>query len=92
MLCDCECPTCKTVYEDKVLFNDEKVICKKCNVECVIVPSFSGHFRLKYDNKKDKVSWGNEGYATSQYHSAQKKLCKNNIFVQGGKEEKGVKQ
>jgi NAD-dependent SIR2 family protein deacetylase len=80
MLADCRCQKCGTIYEDKILFNGETFTCPNCNEECEILPAISATFRLKYDNKKDKVSWSGEGYATSQYYKEQKKLCKGNIF------------
>lgn len=81
MLVDCQCPKCNTIYEDKVLFSNETFVCEKCNEVCIVLPNLNSSFRLKYDNKKDKVSWSGEGYASSQYYNEQKKLCKNNIFT-----------
>lgn len=83
MLADMKCPVCQTVYEDKIIFNKEtdKILCEKCgDVVCEIIPATSATFRLKYDNKKDMCAWSGESYAPSQYYSAQKKMCKNNIF------------
>jgi hypothetical protein len=87
MLVDCRCPVCDTIYEDKILFNDEIFLCDVCKVACERQVSLDATFRLKYDNKKDKVSWGAEGYRPSQYWNEQNKLAKKNIFVQGGKKE-----
>lgn len=88
MLADVRCPVCGTIYEDKVIFNpeEEKVLCIKCgDVVCEILPTFSSHFKLKYDNKNDICSWSTEGYATSQYYKEQKKQCKGNIFPVTGR-------
>lgn len=89
MLCDFKCKKCGKIYEDKVIFNkdNEKVICE-CGEECELIPALSATFRLKYDNRKDICSWSGEGYSTSQYYKEQKKMCKGNIFVQGGGNEK----
>ena len=95
MLCDVRCPVCGRIYEDKIIFNkdEEKVLCDNCgDVVCEIMPAISASFRLKYNNKTDICSWGNEGYATSQYYKEQKKQCKNNIFPMTGKTKKGVKK
>lgn len=81
MLVDCRCPKCETIYEDKILFSNETYKCEKCDVDCEVIPALNATFRLKYTNSKDICSWAAEGYSTSQYHSAQKKLCKNNIFT-----------
>jgi len=95
VLADVICPICNSVYEDKIIFNveEDKILCVQCgDVVCEIIPAISASFRLKYDNKRDMVSWGKENYSPSQYYSAQKKLCKNNIFsmptkVKGGKKK-----
>jgi NAD-dependent SIR2 family protein deacetylase len=82
MLTDVKCIKCGKIYEDKIIYNVEKevILCEECGSICEIIPALNASFRLKYDNKKDKVSWGSEGYATSQYYKEQNKLCKNNIF------------
>jgi len=81
MLADLKCTKCGEIYEDKVVFSGEEIPCEKCGTICDIIPVFSGTFRLKYDNSKDICSWAAEGYNASQYHSANKKLCKKNIFT-----------
>jgi putative FmdB family regulatory protein len=43
--------------------------CKKCGKTLNrLFPANSFSFRLKYDPKKDKCSWGAEGYARTQYY------------------------
>lgn len=86
MLADFVCDKCKTLYEDKVIFDVEKeqVICPSCNYPCERLVSLDNHFRLKYNNKTDKVSWGGEGYRSSQYWKEYDKQAKHNIHVQGG--------
>jgi hypothetical protein len=84
MLCDMECPNCKKVYEDKIIFNGEKFTCE-CGTDCVIIPSLKSTFKLKYDNKKDKCSWSAEGYASSQYYNEYDKQAKHNIFTMPAK-------
>ena len=91
MLTDVKCQKCGKIYTDKILFNNETVTCE-CGNECEKIPALSASFRLKYDNKKDKVSWGAEGFSESQYYREQKKLCKGNIFVQSGGKKKSEKQ
>jgi hypothetical protein len=54
---------------DKIEFGseiNEDHICLKCSkiMEREFCPS--GNFILKYDSQKDSVSWGSEGYKTSQ--------------------------
>ena len=84
MLTDFICDICKELYEDKVVFHGEQVICPTCNVPCERLVSLDASFRLKYDNKKDTCDWAAGGYSSSQYYKEQDKLCKKNIYVQGG--------
>lgn len=79
MLIDMICPKCGNVYEDKIIFNGEEVVCE-CGEKCEEKPNFNSTFRLKYDNKKDRVSWGAEGYSSSQYYREYDKQAKKNIF------------
>lgn len=85
MLADFICPKCKKMFEDKVVFEGDEIICDECDTLCEKLVSLDATFRLKYDNKTDKVTWGAEGYAESQYYREYDKQAKNNIFVQGGK-------
>ena len=80
MLTDVKCKECGEIYEDKIVFDGETIKCEKCDSVCEIIPAFARNFNLVYDNKKDMVSWGAEGYSTSQYYREQDKLCKRNIF------------
>lgn len=81
MLVDLKCPNCDELFEDKIIFDGEDIpICSKCNTLLEIIPVFNATFRLKYDNKVDKVSWGAEGYARSQYYDQYDKQKKGNIY------------
>ena len=84
MLADWYCTKCDKLYEDKVTFGDEKVVCEKCSSECEKRDAFSATFRLKYDNKKDKVSWGAEGYSSSQYYREYDKQATGKYFLVNG--------
>lgn len=83
MLTDVKCPKCNKIYEDKIIFDEEKdiVICPVCGTKCEIVKSYNSSFRLKYDNKKDVCAWSNENYASSQYYKEYDKQAKHNIFT-----------
>lgn len=85
MLIDAKCPQCNTIFEDKVIFGDDVVVCCDCNKECEIIPCFDATFRLKYDNKKDMISWGSEGYSRSQYWDKVNAQRKGNIFPMTGR-------
>ncbi len=63
-----QCENCEFVVE-KIEFGDEidrLHICPKCSL--IMKRNFTptSTFRLKYDTKKDKVSWGAEGYSSTQ--------------------------
>jgi len=85
MLIDAICDKCGILYENKIIFNDENVICTDCGTTCRVLPNFNSSFRLKYDNKTDICSWGAENYASSQYYSKQKEMCAGNIFPVTGR-------
>jgi hypothetical protein len=87
MLADYKCPRCTTIYENRVRFGEETMICEKCNITCERLPSFDAKFKLKYNNRTDKCSWAAENYASSQYWREYDKQKKGNIFVQGGTKE-----
>ena len=65
-----ECKTCgysKENVEFGAEINKEH-ICPDCgNVLTRLFPD-TMRFKLKYNPKKDRVSWGNEGYAETQYY------------------------
>lgn len=63
---------------------DEITVCPKCGQTMVRLLPDTFNFRLKYTNSRDKVSWGAEGYASSQYYKEQDKLAKGNIFAMPG--------
>lgn len=41
-------------------------------------PCSSFHFFLKYDPRTDRVSWGNEGYSSTQRYREYDKMAKKN--------------
>jgi hypothetical protein len=63
---DVYCSKCDCVEIDIWLKVDEQPgICPVCGDIRHIIPG--GYFKLIYNNKTDSCSWGNEGYASSQY-------------------------
>ncbi len=65
---DLKCKNCEDLEEDVILGINERIPdCPSCGDKRVKLCNCS-HFKLVYDNKTDICSWGNEGYATSQYH------------------------
>jgi putative FmdB family regulatory protein len=61
---DVRCEKCECIIEEILGMDDEPVVCE-CGGTRKKMPG--GYFKLLYDNKKDCCSWGNEGYASSQY-------------------------
>ena len=64
-----ECPECE-YNEEKLEFGDEinvDHVCPKCGKIMKQLFPDNMRFKLKYNPKTDRVSWGNEGYASSQY-------------------------
>jgi hypothetical protein len=77
-LFDFVCDTCGKT-EEKIISGDIKLIPCECGGNAIRqYPCDSFHFFLKYDPKKDRVSWGNEGYATTQRYREYDKLAKKN--------------
>jgi len=69
---DWKCDKCKLV-EEKFETRSEIEIphtCPKCGSPTRMLFPSTMDFRLIYDNKKDMVSWGAEGYSTSRYWEA----------------------
>lgn len=65
---DWKCTKCGNIEEHLDINSDKEHKCSKCGAPAVkLFPSTSFNFRLSYNPKKDKVSWGAEGYARSQY-------------------------
>lgn len=65
---------CECGHEEKdviVGIDEEYPKCPKCG-ETMKNLCRCASFQLKYDPRKDTVSWGNEGYATSRYWDAMK--------------------
>lgn len=72
---DFYCDKCKKTEEKWVSIKEsENIKCNKCNSKMRKVPPKRMSFDLIYNPKKDKVSWGAEGYATTQrYRETNKK-------------------
>jgi putative FmdB family regulatory protein len=67
------CSVCNNV-DEKLEFGNEmeqEHFCSLCDGASNRIVSM-GRFELKYNNKTDICSWGNEGYASSQYWNAYK--------------------
>ena len=79
-----ECKNCKKTME-KLEFGNEmdiEKLCPDCNTPMIWLFPTDMHFKLKYNPKIDKVSWGNEGYARSQYWDEVKKQRANGKNVE----------
>lgn len=78
-LFDFFCEKCGKTVERIIRDGTDSILC-----DCggVLVKQFprTFNFYLKYDPKRDKVSWGNEGYATTQRYKEYDKQAKKNIF------------
>jgi putative FmdB family regulatory protein len=67
------CSSCGN-YEERLEFGsevDREHVCPSCNKQMDRIVS-QCRFKLIYNNKTDVCSWGNEGYASSQYWKAYK--------------------
>lgn len=84
---DFRCEKCEKV-EERIMTGqrDVPVFCICGNKMMKLWPD-TFHFLLKYDPKKDKVSWGNEGYSTTQRFREYDKRAKGNIFSMGDKKK-----
>jgi len=65
---DVYCSKCGNVEEQWLKMDEEPKRCPRCNSLTKKMPG--GYFKLVYNNKKDICTWGNEGYASSQYWRA----------------------
>lgn len=65
---DVQCQKCG--YETEILIDDKEDFpsCGECGGEVKRIYT-SMNFKLIYNNKTDMCSWGDHGYATSQYWS-----------------------
>ena len=74
---DWKCPQCG--YKEECISNktDDRY-CYKCKSKMVTLFPTTMSFKLIYDPKKDKVSWGNEGYAKTRRYEEIDKLAKKN--------------
>ena len=71
---DYECNECGSI-DERLEFGkemDKEHYCSKCNRLMSRIVSLC-KFKLVYNNKTDTCSWGNEGYASSQYWREYKK-------------------
>ena len=87
-LYDCLCQNCETVVE--VLVNSEEdcfLQCSKCGENMIRKFPTGSTFHLKYNNKTDMCSWGNEGYQRSAYWDAVKEAKARGEKVKGMGEE-----
>jgi len=78
-----QCVCCGLETEDIVgSYKVESITCPECG--CVAEKMFPNtmRFELRYDPKKDLISWGNEGYQRTRRYEEQDKLAKKNIFDQ----------
>jgi putative FmdB family regulatory protein len=83
---DCECTVCGNVEEQIIGHDEEPAPCESCSGKTVKVIS-GAHFKLVYDPKRHVCSWGNEGYATSQYWNAVKEARSRGEKVKGCNED-----
>ncbi len=81
---DYECAKCFNIEELYVEANEE-MKCSKCSG--IMKKIITGmRFELKYNPKTDMCSWGNEGYAASQYWKDVKKARDEGHKVKGANE------
>jgi len=64
---DLKCSQCETEEEMMLKMDEDIPVCPVCGDKRTKVCNCS-HFKLIYNNKMDSCSWGNEGYASSQYY------------------------
>jgi putative FmdB family regulatory protein len=64
---DWKCIKCGNIEEHLDTSKDAKHVCSKCGAPSIKLFPSTFNFRLIYDPKKDKISWGAEGYSRSQY-------------------------
>ena len=81
-LFDFYCPRCETTKEYILHFHDADIpiFCPKCSMELKKQFPDTFNFILKYDPRKDKVSWGAEGYAETQRYKEVKKKHPKKFF------------
>jgi len=65
MIFDYRCEKCKITKEFLVKEKD-KIFCPICKTEMKRLFPSTMDFRLIYNPKKDKVTWGNEGFSETQ--------------------------
>jgi putative FmdB family regulatory protein len=68
----CSCGERQEIIEKLEEASEEKV-CGVCGGKMSKVFPGKCTFHLKYNNQRDMCSWGNEGYASSQYWEQHKK-------------------
>lgn len=77
------CTNCDEEEEIIEQYEDEEKlhICPKCGEKMERCFVGTSHFKLIYDPKKDKVSWGDQGYASTQRYAEHDKQAKGDAFV-----------
>lgn len=78
-----KCNKCDSTVEKIISCSDIDTpqICGNCgNMLEKLFPT-TMDFELKYDPKKDLVSWGNENYSSTQRYREYDKQAKHNIFT-----------
>lgn len=80
-----KCEKCGMTVEKIISFSDVDTpqICEVCGNILTKLFTPNGSFELKYDPKKDKVSWGNENYSSTQRYREYDKQATGKYFVQG---------
>jgi putative FmdB family regulatory protein len=71
-----KCQACKKITEEIVSSSSIKSIrCPQCGKKSIQQFPTNMTFELKYDPKRDKFSWGKEGYSrTRRYEEIDKKM------------------
>lgn len=83
---DTECEDCGQQIEQWLESHEELKRCPVCNgVTHRIYTTMN--YKLLYNPKKDRVSWGDFGYATSQYWSKVKEMRDEGHNVKGIEED-----
>lgn len=79
MLFDFNCKKCNMMIE-RIVHENDVVVCPKCNKKMEKCFPGTFNFVLKYDPRKDKVSWRAEGYSETQRYREVKKKYPKRIF------------
>jgi putative FmdB family regulatory protein len=80
---DYKCVSCGVVTEKIVnSYKIENIECPKCGCSAEKQLSDTFKFELKYDPKRDRVSWGYDNYNTTRRYEEYDKLAKKNSMIQ----------